>query len=270
MDKHAEDLLKNNEFYFCEPKQFGDENDCKIHVYYEGTLGQIKKHFGTVGYAGIRRHIRKTKNGKYSYYPTSRQTPYVRVFCLSKSYNDGRIWDLHANRHKGFCIEFETQKLNESRELLLSESEILPGLNSFPLYKVNYFPNSSEKINILSDFDVNCTAGRLATESLLFKEIEHTFEQEYRVILPMENFDIINPVKKFAKESLKSIIFGRDMIIEDIENIYGIIKEYYLPRCSINFYYMTNGWEKNSLERKKIGDIGTFIYSKKLKSDVYE
>lgn len=253
MDDKAKNLLKKNEFYFSDPKQFSDENDCKPKLCYKGTLEEIKNHFGET-YIHIRQYITETEDGKFAYYPDRRKTPYLRVFCLSNSFNEQFMWEQYAENNKGFCIEFKVYKPNDSYAVLLSETEIYPKTgNLFLLKRVTYLPDSPEEINLL-----NNDCGKSMTSHIFYKDTQYEPENESRAIIPIEYFNEGFTIK-FAKESLKSIIFGHETLIDNIKEICKIIDEYYIQKgYSVNIYQMGDMVENNSRERNKL-DINKFI-----------
>jgi len=253
VNDRAKESLEKNEFYFSDPKEFRDENDCKLILCYKGTLDEIKDHFGNA-YTNIRQDIKETEDGKFVFYPDRKKTSYLRVFCLSEFCNEKSMWKDYAENDKGFCIEFKTRKLDDSHIVLLSESEVYPKMGKFFSFnRVTYLPFSPEAVNLLS-----IDRGKSIISHLLYKGENYQFENEFRAILDTDYFNK-GPTKKFAKESLKSIIFGHETPIDDIKDICKIIDEHYIQKkYSVNIYQMGDAVENNLRERNKL-DINKFI-----------
>jgi len=120
------------------------------------------------------------------------QNSKIGIYSLSKSFEEKLLWSYYANAHKGFCIEYDLEKLltNHLGNDRYSFSVI---------YKKNY-PEVS-----LLDIPSNSKSNNLLQKAFGTKSKEWEHEKEYRIVtdeLGEHNYDY---------KAVKSIYFGLKM-----------------------------------------------------------
>ncbi|HMS66895.1 MAG TPA: DUF2971 domain-containing protein [Saprospiraceae bacterium] len=153
---------------------------------------------------------------------------YMGIYSLSKIYNDELLWAHYANSHRGFCIEYDSDYLNNK-------------YRGFKKYELNVEYSDEppsfdfEGLNSSTEDKVKKIAG--------FKSKRWDYEKEFRIITDVYGEFYYEP------EALKSIYFGIRM---SEENKQKIIKA--LEGRKITFYDMV--LEPNTYRfKRKINSI---------------
>lgn len=131
------------------------------------------------------------------------------IFSLTTDYSNALMWSHYANSHKGYCIEYEFEGL-ENLKLKHFESNQLRNFDS--LEKVKY----SNKVITLSNINLSPNDfKKIVTQ----KTLEWAYEKEFRILVNVWGSYNHNP------NVIKSIIFGlstseivRDYIINKLED----------------------------------------------------
>lgn len=151
------------------------------------------------------------------------------IYSLSRNYNNELLWAYYANSQKGFCIEYDLEKLKQ-HEL---QGEFFCNVDyqsQIPI--INFEDTTEPKESIL-------TTKVLATKS---KNWEH--EDEYRMITGEVG------IKHFYNSSVKSIYFGSRAETETIKKVMDALKG-----RKIKYYQMSHKEDLYELERNEIEDI---------------
>lgn len=148
------------------------------------------------------------------------------IICFTRREDNLLMWSHYANNHKGICIEFDanapffTGKYKNSCKGLFGQGATKEYYqNVGELKKVTYLKNRPLFIDP-SDLQND-------TESWLTKSEDWAYEQEYRILLPVEH-TIHREDKQFYKvdkESIKSVIIGCQVGKSIKEEIYSICSE---------------------------------------------
>ncbi|MBJ6799739.1 DUF2971 domain-containing protein [Geomonas propionica] len=220
--------LIHSEFYFASPQEFNDPYDCKNMFSFEGTTDndwrlflnrflevnrpeltakERKQQIDLVLQGGEHRSREKVAEqfdvwGKI----LEKQSSELGILCLSKTHTDILMWSHYANNHKGYCLEFDANKLRE----LFFCGEVV--------YKDNY-PRFSEF--------VRANLNGIAQTFTLTKSKHWKYEQEYRLIVqpngrqdkPGDRIFPYNP------NALIGVIFGCQMSEKDKLTIRQILKD---------------------------------------------
>jgi len=121
------------------------------------------------------------------------------IFSLSKRYNDELLWAHYADSHKGFCIEYNLEKL-------LSKQD--PKHRFFDIQYSNKIPN----------FDLSTVINQNDPDKLIkimlgFKSQRWNYENELRVITENQGSNI------YDFRAVTAIYFGLKAPKDDIEQI---------------------------------------------------
>lgn len=111
----------------------------------------------------------------------------IKVFCLTKTFDNNQMWKNYAQNSKGICIEYKILDLNK---------------NFFN--KISYTnKNKVIKLKQLFPNDTNEMLSSL-TESLFLKDKDYSNEKEYRLV----NFEPKNKQKQILQPT--KLILGQD------------------------------------------------------------
>ncbi|MFB9077781.1 DUF2971 domain-containing protein [Flavobacterium procerum] len=156
----------------------------------------------------------------------------VGIYSLSTSFKDKLLWAHYANSHKGFCIEYDLDKL--------VDSYIYESKSHFPVL-YNEKPTELELGNIS---ETSARDNSLLQKIFACKSKEWEYEKEYRIVTNdsgLHNYDF---------EAVKSIYFGMKM--PDYQKR-EVIKR--LEGRSIKFYQIETISNDYSLQAILIKDI---------------
>jgi len=202
---YTRSIFLDNLIGFSSPLKFNDPFDSKIPIKFDGNSEPYINSF----LRNMNRHQKrvfkkKTKNIDINEASKKAQkqilTEDLSVLCLSVKYDDILMFSHYADKHKGFCLQFECRKDSNfatARKVCYS--------------KKNKFP----KINRLQDSNPKLLKG-----TLLVKSWNWQYEKEYRIILKKKE-----GTKSFEGQCLTGVIFGCKMEPEDKKLIEGWINE---------------------------------------------
>jgi hypothetical protein len=154
------------------------------------------------------------------------------IYSLSEEYNNELMWAHYGNSHKGYCIEYEFDKI-EDLELKKANNEI--HLNHYDRFiKLKYEDKIPKNIDLLKPHENFISY-------LSQKSINWKYEKEVRLITQTSGKYNYNP------KVIKSIIFGL--------NCCPVIKEKIINKLKskhILFYEIVRVKDSYTLERKLI------------------
>lgn len=131
------------------------------------------------------------------------------IFCLSSNNTNHILWAHYANKHKGFCIKYNTKKL----------------IDSIKLVDHDYVKYSNAPIDFLSMS--NSTKNETPLREIFFKKSEDwKYEKEYRLIhdqLKSKNYKDAMP-DSIDPKAIEAVIFGMESCIEDRIFLMSILK----------------------------------------------
>ncbi len=189
---HSFDILENDRFYFCAPEYFNDPFDAAIPFDYSkvssGYLKSMVKR-NSKNMIGDRESRRKKGKELHKRMVSAKsnfgsrgyqaQIDFINknigIFCLSSESKNLLLWAHYANSHRGFCIEFDKEKLiryinEENRNTLYGQKSLLQFeqviySKTFPLINPETFSEPDK-----------------FTQPLITKSIDWKYEEEFRII----------------------------------------------------------------------------------------
>lgn len=210
-------ILVENEFYFSNNYSFNDPFDLQLPILISGKFPFNKDIF-------IEQIIKKTGkvptkefiNSAESLYPSMiNSNPEILenfknemkvkiekiennlgVFCLSSRNDSSLMWGHYAKSHKGFCVGFDTKKLQEfiRKKFPKGQGE---------LYKVDY----SSIIPVYESYTEFDKIKEYTRKRFVTKFEDWKYEDEHRIIIDY----MANKSVKIPRDIYKEIIFGHNM-----------------------------------------------------------
>ncbi|MFZ0596793.1 MAG: DUF2971 domain-containing protein [Flavobacterium sp.] len=171
----------------------------------------------------------------------------IGIYSLSKSYEDKLLWAHYANSHRGFCIEYDLDKLVDS---YIHESK-----SHFPVL-YNLKPSELDFTDISQ---ASTDSGSLLQKIFACKSKEWEYEKEYRIVT--NDFGIQN----YDFDAVKSIYFGLKMPDYQKKEMMDRLS----GRC-IKFYQITTISNDYGLQPILLKDIdySNLSYFKEIPSEV--
>ena len=240
-ERSIENLIKS-QAVFSSRKNFNDLFDCKVNFikpsqYNLKRISQKmpakKRHEFRSLYLG--------DNFEENYSSLENETSklfddYV-FYCMTDKPDNNLMWAHYANSHKGFCIEWDSEKIKGD---LVCYVDDIPDFNLFDALRVSF--------GVPLEEDVSDKVWSLLTSKL--KEWE--YESEYRLLLSNKTLEKVTVeikdkcrIIKYPQSYMKSIIFGSRMTEEArkylLDNLPFDIKfkEAYEGRSSIKIRSLT-------------------------------
>lgn len=165
------------------------------------------------------------------------------IYSLSTTYSEELMWAHYANSHKGFCIEYQIDKLKDKYLAPEMVNEL----------KVNYEPKP-QTFSYLDLKEKNRTLEKLfATKSLNW-----SYEKEIRLIF--DSFEL----KDYHPSALTGLYFGTEFPLNQRRQLIDS-----LHNRDIVFYEMYRENNSYNLNRRMVHENKRII-SKKLDSAIYE
>lgn len=162
----------------------------------------------------------------YSLESLTSKNPNLGIFSLSKTFNDELLWAHYANKHKGFCIEYDLNLL----------------LDSFnPEKAYSYSVIYKNKVPEVSFYDLSKKDDSIIRKMCSIKSRRWEYEKEHRIITN------IYGEQQYDFNALKSIYFGLRIDPNEKDSIFNILKE-----RDIKFYQMQRIENSYKFEGKQI------------------
>jgi hypothetical protein len=127
------------------------------------------------------------------------------VVCFSGKDSDILMWSHYADNHRGICLQYKFEVLQKG----VAEN----------LLKIEYPPNSA--FPLFSEYCKN-NLQVVAKELLIRKSAQWSYENEWRIILALDNLPQYVPT---PSNSLVGIIFGCNMTRLERNQIIAELKE---------------------------------------------
>ena len=222
VDSRSLENLRNNLFYFSSPATFNDPFDCKSLFTLEGSSDDDWRLFfnRSLEYnepqfskeqrlKKVEQHIqngihRDKKIQAEEFKKLTLAANELGIVCLSQNRDNILMWSHYANKHKGFCLEFDKSILE----------------TYFRCSKVHYkqkYPTFKEFVALSCKTDIT----ELRNLFLFTKSKDWEYEKEFRLISePDSRTD--KPWKRkieYPEESLVGIIWGCRMTEKDKEKV---------------------------------------------------
>jgi hypothetical protein len=212
----AESIIKTNTIKFSDPASFNDPFDCDVdllefklpnkldeHTIYE--LETIKGMFQN--YHGFDDLIKEEGFIEEMYRKAQiEKVKGARVSCFSLIENNILMWSHYADKHKGICLEFDSD-LTSHGFTNLAEEDITEGEVGYTEY---------EKTNYLSSNRIFAVY-----KMFLCKSNAWSYEKEFRLITLNKKPEL----QEFKKSFLKSVYFGLNMTPSEIAKFISLCSE---------------------------------------------
>lgn len=233
---HYQKLLRDNYLFFSSPKNFNDPFDCQIYPSYENGsekqimgkfLQQIKSDYPQMSLPNQKRMARDNylKNIQVIKSPdlmakriNEVANKYYGVFSLTEKCDNLLMWAHYSDCHRGFCIEFNAERLRficlnylQIKELILVKKikyELdYPSINP---YKGNFDPFSF-------------------IEWITTKSKDWEYETEWRLIFTRHPDEEVS----FPEDIFTGIYFGVNATSATIKNVIDLFNN----KKSIPIFY---------------------------------
>ncbi len=212
INEYSINSLKNDTVWFDKPSNYNDPYDCSITI-----TGELIRNY-------INQNIEKLESNIGSNFDSKQKVElydfqfsglidefngYIQnsclISCFSAKSDSLLMWSHYSDSHKGFCLVYDISKVDTNSMIRKN------------LYPVNYVQNKFDLACYLDDAlspEYPCVA------SLCWKNMEWSYENEYRIVLPCEAEDCHPKLYDFIKPVY--ILLGSKMDKEDKDRIENI------------------------------------------------
>lgn len=152
----------------------------------------------------------------------------IRIASLSEINNSDSMWDRYADKHKGFCIEYDVRKMSDLKRNML--------------YKVLYEKEKPDITNSVANLSDG--AGLV---SIIFKSNDWTSEKEWRMFKIHKCGTEKEAIKYYFRKEIKAVYLGMNCE----EKNKSIIIEW-AKKEKKEIYQMSNSYEKYELDSTRI------------------
>ncbi len=172
-DNHIENL-KNNTVWLSDPNEFNDPYDSEVCFDHKKTTDLLIKlqDFKNQDVLGL---LPKDFISQVSAELTLRMNRYykesIKICSFSKTNKSITMWGHYAQNHTGYCIEYDLKSLSDKEEL---KQYLYPVIYSKELFDITEY--------ILSHLEQKNTNKKYMTSSILYKNIEWEYEEEWRLV----------------------------------------------------------------------------------------
>ena len=147
------------------------------------------------------------------------------------------MWSHYADKHRGFCVGFETFISNidtsSTPKIILDSSSLDTSVFPFPNLGTTLPDEYNELMPTISRLKQPDPSEII--KSVTRKHSSWSYEKERRIIIPKRNLVIGNQAVKFQKQILKEIIFGIKCSPDHRENIICLVGQHY-PKGQVKFF----------------------------------
>lgn len=243
--------LINGELWFGKPKNQNDpyEGEFMVEGFTEPLTSDrkmelTKKMFRNESTESLKDRYKNDLNDKkflldYSNYMKDLIKDLFGICCFSNTYNEILLWTHYSDSHKGMCLVFDKELLDDSlvngyRNIVKSNIEYS---ESVPRLKVELHENGFPFISGYSQ--------------LTFKYENFEYENEYRYIAFFELDESNHRNIKIKWSSLVGIIFGENMPDDNRRTVVNLLKS--IPMYNqVDFYISTKNIVTRSIRIEKI------------------
>lgn len=242
-------LFSHSELYADSPKNFNDPFDCKVDFTFDGCTDKDIRKFIEKKQKYLKRNIDVEKEYaaaignklewqqnvmKSAIENLQPETDKMGVLCFSKHRDDILMWSHYSDGHKGFCLEFDKERLEAWKYCRRVDYE----KKYLPFKKFNdAFPDNDNKEKLI--------------QLLLLRKSKHwKYESEWRIIVKPEDDNSGSRYYKFPEELLTGVIFGCQMA----DDKRRVIKDFLKNRKNhVQCYEAKKKENEFALEIKELG-----------------
>ncbi len=213
-------LFQENSLYFKSPKDFNDPFDCRLNIRFTGSeeeINTLKENvFKPPFWPEDKLYLLNLLNSSNEELRQAFFKPYGElfnflheqykygIFCLSEPNDDILMWSHYADKHKGYCLEFD-----------ISVMKTKWGYGNY-CFPVKYNQSLPTALEIFGNTD----NGESLKKMLTWKAEHWIYEKEHRIVYPHTARQNIS----FPPEMLTGVIFGCEMDGEHEKEIRKILK----------------------------------------------
>jgi len=146
----------------------------------------------------------------------------IGVSCFSETHDHALMWGHYANKHKGFCVEYDFDSLVESNPKIAAQIVPVIYTDVRPIIDKNIVSSFSIKDKKL---EAAVNANRYFTRALVTKSKIWRYEKEWRIISKVSDgrevsFDCVSSIYLGAKASSELIEFMKEHCFKEKINLY--------------------------------------------------
>lgn len=226
--QHSRVMLSHNAIYFSSARKFNDPFDCRIRIEFEEVsdtyirermIHLLKKRTPNISDADLQATVdfemsqRTWENldALQKWQEKNQERMFNQgIFGLSEPKDNLLMWSHYADKHGGFCVGFDSQRLEDFFDrLFVNDGTIIDSriVQYVPDYPVFYFHGMDEE-----EFYV---------QPLITKSAVWEYEEEYRFIL----MDKANVQYSLDNGIIVEVIFGCEMPDEHKNEIKDVLRE---------------------------------------------
>lgn len=237
-DNYYKDLIEKNLFFFSSPNNFNDPFDSKIIANYPaGTKNQVykkiyeslrekhptfsKKKLTLLADKSFNQNYKVIKDPKLFTERVNQEIDkFLGIFTLTEDNKSILMWSHYANKHTGFCIEFDFQELSQicNNYLIIKEAILV----SKVIYSEDYPNVDPYKYDVREYYNEY-------VDLLSIKSSVWAYEKEWRLIYLFHP----NSTLKFPDKVFKSIYFGLNCSEQNIANVISLTKN---KKVALKYY----------------------------------
>jgi hypothetical protein len=209
---YYKNVFAKNAFYFSSPAKFNDPFDCRVFPNYEigsdkAIIKKLQEHIKRENPALSSAMVSRLAQNEFSKNIKIIRSPELMVdrmkevidnsygiLSLSETNDNLLMWSHYSKSHQGYCVEFNTNRINEivKNYLLILKELIL-------FHKISYESEYPLLNPYLPSFTTEEYLRVVTTKS---KDWE--YEKEWRLVY----YDNANQLLDFPDDIIKSIYFG--------------------------------------------------------------
>ena len=240
-DKHWKDNVQNGTIVFNSANNFNDPLDSRWYLDYEKILKNRMRDIGSS--TDIVEEL-LTYNGKKNYTLLEEDMLYLydtfRISCFSETPCSNVMWGHYADKHKGFCLEYDVDKLTKKLK---------------PLMPVIYTDKPFDASDIIDmrgiddKFAMFCPA--------LFKSKDWSYEKEWRILMPKSEADI----KLYnIPDAITGVFLGfKTLSSGDADELENLANQMNVPVYRMERSYLSYDLVYSSISDLKCGNSEGFL-----------
>lgn len=211
VNQYSEELFSSGRVFFQTPRNLNDPFECSPEFTFNGTdedfieyltrekqkrdggsLEEARAEMSDVFTADrvfLPYKLEMIRNHFYKSLSTE-----IGIYCLSERHDSLLMWAHYADKHQGFCIEFEA----DEKTPLLGSAQKVRYSNTYPT--VDFFNTSSDE---------------QVDQIFLTKSKDWSYENEWRIV----DHENGSGIRTYPEELMRSVAFGLRMPASDRERI---------------------------------------------------
>ena len=241
-------IFTRNELHFSIPSAFNDSSDSKFELRWDGSyadqlefwLSRLRKDKSYLAEEELLTRAESLVKAGTDQFQKSiedqanREVGAYGICCLSEAPYIRHMWEVYANEHRGFCLEFSNERCNDRFGVEPKRDEQYPNPERLRPCQVTY-SDHPKVVNRIKD-----EGFIVAQKTVLTKATKWKDEKEWRMV------DMNGPgPHPFRAHCLTSVIFGYRMLKEHKKRIYAWCKD---RETAISYYQAQPNEDRSSLD----------------------